>query len=69
MLRKTARGDWIVFYSPKTAYPDGAPLQAFTAIGQLADDEPFVDIVSRAARRGRPRNVRRAPQIPPGYRA
>jgi len=52
MLRKTARGDWIVFYSPKTAYPDGAPLQAFTAIGQLADDEPFVDIVSRAARRG-----------------
>ena len=69
MLRKMARGDWIVFYSPKTAYPDGAPLQAFTAIGQVADDEPFVDIVSRAARRGRPRNGRRAPQIPPGYRA
>ena len=31
MLRKMARGDWIIFYSPKTAYPDGEPLQAFTA--------------------------------------
>lgn len=41
MLRKMARGDWIVFYSPKTAYPDGAPLQAFTAIGRVADDEPY----------------------------
>lgn len=41
MLRKMSRGDWIVFYSPKTAYPDGEPLQAFTAIGQVADDEPY----------------------------
>lgn len=41
MLRKMARGDWIIFYSPKTDYPDGAPLQAFTAIGQVADDEPY----------------------------
>ena len=41
MLSKMARGDWIVFYSPKTVYPDGEPLQAFTAIGQVADDEPY----------------------------
>jgi hypothetical protein len=41
MLRKMARGDWIVFYSPKKAYPDGEALQAFTAIGQVADDEPY----------------------------
>lgn len=41
MLRKMARGDWIVFYSPKAVYPDGGPLQAFTAIGQVADDEPY----------------------------
>lgn len=41
MLRKMARGDWIIFYSPKTDYPDGEPLQAFTAIGQVADDEPY----------------------------
>jgi hypothetical protein len=41
MLKKMARGDWIVFYSPKTDYPDGEPLQAFTAIGQVVDDEPY----------------------------
>jgi hypothetical protein len=41
MLRKMARGDWIVFYSPRTTYPDGPPLQAFTAIGQVSDDAPY----------------------------
>jgi EVE domain len=41
MLHKMARGDWIVFYSPKTAYQGGTPLQAFTAIGRVADDEPY----------------------------
>lgn len=41
MLRKMQRGDWIVFYSSKTDHPDGRPLQAFTAIGQVADDEPY----------------------------
>ncbi len=46
MLRKMARGDWIVFYSPKTDYPKGDPLQAFTAIGQVADDEPYQAEVS-----------------------
>jgi EVE domain len=41
MLRKMARDDWIVFYSPKTDYPDGDPLQAFTAIGRVVDDEVY----------------------------
>ena len=41
MLRRMAKGDWIVFYSPKTALEGGEPLQAFTAIGQIADDEPY----------------------------
>jgi hypothetical protein len=41
MLKRMTRGDWIVFYSPKTRYSDGEPLQAFTAIGQVADDEPY----------------------------
>lgn len=40
-LRKMNRGDWLIFYSSKTAYQDGEPLQAFTAIGQIADDEPY----------------------------
>jgi hypothetical protein len=41
MLKWMTRGDWIVFYSPKTGYPGGEPLQAFTAIGQVADDETY----------------------------
>jgi len=41
MLRKMARGDWIIFYSPKTALEQGESLQAFTAIGRVADDEPY----------------------------
>lgn len=41
MLRRMARDDWIVFYSPKTDYPDGDPLQAFTAIGRVSDDEVY----------------------------
>ena len=41
MLRRMSQGDWIVFYSPKTEYPKGDPLQAFTAIGQVVDDEVY----------------------------
>jgi len=41
VLRKMERDDWIIFYSPRAVYPDGAPLQAFTAIGRVADDEPY----------------------------
>jgi hypothetical protein len=40
-LRRMARGDWLIFYSPRLEYPDGPPLQAFTAIGRVADDEPY----------------------------
>jgi hypothetical protein len=50
------RGDWIVFYSPRTVYPDGPPLQAFTAIGQIVDDEPYLDPGSPDIERWR-RNV------------
>jgi EVE domain len=31
--------DWLVYYSPKTSLSDRALLQAFTAIGQIADDD------------------------------
>jgi hypothetical protein len=41
MLRRMARGDWIVFYSPRSAVSGGESLQAFTAIGQIADNEPY----------------------------
>ncbi len=40
-LRRMSRGDWIAFYSPKTDYPDGAPLQAFTALGRVTDDDVY----------------------------
>ena len=41
MLHRMARGDWIIFYSPKTAYPEGEPVQACTAIGQIVDDGAY----------------------------
>jgi hypothetical protein len=41
ILRRMTRGDGIVFYSPRTAYPDGPPLQAFTAVGFVTDDEAY----------------------------
>ena len=37
-LRRLARGDWLVYYSPRASHPDGAPLQAFTAIGRVEDE-------------------------------
>jgi hypothetical protein len=40
-LKRLAKGDLMVFYSPRTAYPDGDPLQAFTALGRVADEEPY----------------------------
>jgi predicted RNA-binding protein len=40
-LKRLKVGDWIIFYSPKTNYQGGEPLQAFTAIGQIPDDELY----------------------------
>jgi hypothetical protein len=38
-LARLDPGDWLVYYSPRATLRDGAPLQAFTAIGEVADDE------------------------------
>lgn len=40
-LRQLAQGDLIVFYSPRTSYPDGEPLQRFTALGRVLDTQPY----------------------------
>lgn len=40
-LRRMSKGDWMIYYSPKTSMTDGEPLQAFTAIGEVADDEVY----------------------------
>lgn len=45
-LRRLARGDGLVFYSPRTHYPAGEPLQRFTAIGRVADDEPYQAVMT-----------------------
>lgn len=35
-----SKGDYIIFYSPKTSLKDGEILQTFTAIGVVDDDAP-----------------------------
>jgi hypothetical protein len=40
-LKRMSEGDWVIFYSPKQTYKGNEPLQAFTAIGQVADDEVY----------------------------
>jgi len=40
-LQKLHAGDGLVMYSPRTSYPDGEPLQSFTAIGSIASAEIY----------------------------
>ena len=40
-LRRLSAGDWLVFYSSKTSLEGGEPLQAFTAVGRVADEELY----------------------------
>lgn len=40
-LARMHQGDWLIYYSPRTSYPSGTPLQAFTAIGQITSEEPY----------------------------
>jgi hypothetical protein len=40
-LARMHRGDWLIYYSPRTGYPNGDLLQAFTAIGQVLTAEPY----------------------------
>jgi hypothetical protein len=40
-LSRLQAGDRIVFYSPRTDYPDGEPLQQFTACGVINGTEVY----------------------------
>jgi hypothetical protein len=40
-LQKFRAGDGLVMYSPRTSYPDGEPLQSFTAIGTIVSGEIY----------------------------
>lgn len=40
-IQRMQPGDGLIYYSPKTAYPDGDPLREFTAIGIIANADPW----------------------------
>ena len=40
-LKKLHVNDWVLFYSPKVTYLGDEKCQAFTAIGQVADDKLY----------------------------
>lgn len=40
-LKRMHAGDWVLFYSPKQTMNSTKPCQAFTAIGQVADEEIY----------------------------
>jgi len=40
-LERMRPGDGFAYYSPRTDYPNGEPLQSFTAIGRVAAGEIF----------------------------
>jgi hypothetical protein len=41
-LKRMTEGDWIVYYSPRTAMIKGEAVQAFTAVGQILPGEPYL---------------------------
>lgn len=49
-LRRLRHGDGIAFYSPRRTTGAGKPLQRFTALGVVADDEPYRVEVSEGFR-------------------
>lgn len=38
-LARLKAGDWLVYYSPRQSLSGNEPVKAFTAIGQVVDDE------------------------------
>lgn len=45
-LKRIARDDRILYYSPREALKAGKPIKAFTAIGKVIDDEPYEAVQS-----------------------
>ena len=66
-LSRLQAGDRIVFYSPRTDYPDGTSLQQFTAWGTIIGDEPYQVELTREWRPWR-RNVQFEPCLPVSIR-
>ena len=40
-VAKQQKGDWLIYYSPRQTVDSKDPLQTFTALGQITDDEPY----------------------------
>jgi predicted RNA-binding protein len=40
-VQKLSDGDRFIYYSPKTGFPTGDPVQKFTALGTVIDATPF----------------------------
>jgi hypothetical protein len=40
-LARLKKGDWLIYYSPVQTFGDKEPLQSFTALGQIEDDEIY----------------------------
>jgi len=40
-LRRMKAGDGLIYYSPRETYPEGAPLQVFTALGFIRSGEVY----------------------------
>ena len=49
-LKRMTRGDRVLFYSPREEIRSGDPVQAFTAIGEVIDDEPRQAVQSETFR-------------------
>ncbi len=45
-LARMKKGDWLIYYSPKLSLDSKTPLQAFTALGQMADDDIYQVAIS-----------------------
>ena len=45
-MKLLSKGDGILYYSPREAMGNGAPVKAFTAIGRIADDAPYQVVLS-----------------------
>ncbi len=41
LISKLSKGDRIVFYSSKDKFENGKPLQKFTALGKVIDEDPY----------------------------
>ena len=50
-LRRMKAGDRVAYYSPTTVFRGGDRLQAFTAIGRVADDAPYRAVADAPFRR------------------